>query len=81
MDGKDILKANFVNVIEGRTKEKREEFKKAGEYKLWLYSGDFRIVKQDGTREEIYLPHHDFGFCLLIVIKKLQFITRKYEGV
>jgi hypothetical protein len=81
IDGVDIIKFEFLNLANGRSKEKAAEFKNPGEYKSWLYSGDFRIVRNNSTEVIVILPHHDFGFCLFNAIKKLQFVTKKYEGI
>ncbi|WP_291727881.1 hypothetical protein [Bernardetia sp.] len=79
VDGLDIREFNFMNVESGRNKETRDKFETLREYKSWLYSGNFKITKTDCTDIVINLPHHDFGFCLFNAIKKLRFVTEKYE--
>lgn len=81
INGVDIKEFEFLNLLNGRSEEKASEFKNTTEYKSWLYSGDFRIVRNNETVVIVNLPHHDFGFCLFNSIKKLQFVTNKYEGI
>lgn len=50
-------------------------------YKLRRHKGYFRIIKKDGSFHEIYLPKRDFVYCLSSAIKKLQFVTKKYQGI
>ncbi|AUC13851.1 hypothetical protein BTO06_01200 [Tenacibaculum sp. SZ-18] len=81
INGIEIEDFKFLNLENGRNKEKAAEFKNPREYKSWLYSGDFKIIKKDNTEIIVNLPHHDFGFCLFNAIKKLRFVTNKYEGI
>ena len=81
INGIEILGFEFLNLLHVKNKEKAAEFKIPGEFKSWLYSGDFKITKKDNTDVVVNLPHHDFGFCLFNAIKKLRFVTNKYEGI
>jgi len=81
INGIEIEGFEFLNLAHIRNKEKAAEFKNPGEFKSWLYSGDFKITKKDKTNIIVNLPHHDFGFCLFNAIKKLRFVTNKYEGI
>ena len=80
INGIEIEEFEFLNLEHIRNKKKAAEFKNHGEFKSWLFSGDFKITKQDKTNVTVNLPHHDFGFCLFNAIKKLRFVTNKYEG-
>jgi hypothetical protein len=80
IEGLEIENFDFVNLKNGRTKEKASEFEKPGDYKRWLYSGDFEIIKTDKRASIVNLPNHVFGSCLLNGIKKLKFVSNKYEG-
>lgn len=81
IEGKEIEAFNFKNVKNGRTKERALEFDDAVDFKKWLYSGDFEIVKKDRSTSVVNLPNHDFGFCLFNGIKKLKFVSNKYEVI
>ena len=80
IEGLEIEKFEFVNLRNGRTKEKKSEFKNLSDYKKWLYSGDFEITTADKNISIVNLPNHDFGFCLFNGIKKLRFVSKKYDG-
>ncbi|WP_375561781.1 hypothetical protein ACE193_04300 [Bernardetia sp. OM2101] len=81
VDGLEIEKFKFLNQEQGRRRRKALELKNHGEYKRWLYSGDFKIIKKDNTNVVVNLPHHDFGFSMYKIIDKLRFVTDKYEGI
>lgn len=81
IDGGEIENVEFLNNTNKRSKAKASDFENLRHYKTWLYSGDFRISLKDKTEIVVFLPNHDFGFCLLKAIEKLKFITRKYEGI
>lgn len=81
INGIQIEKFKFLNLENGKNEEKVAEFKNHEEYKSWLYSGDFKIITKDNTEVIVNLPHHDFGLCLFNALKKLRFVTNKYEGI
>lgn len=81
INGIEIEEFKFLNRDNHRNKKKAADFKTPGEHKRWLYSGEFKIIKKDKSNVIVNLPHHDFGFCLFYAIKKLQFVTNKYEGI
>ena len=81
INGNEIEEFNFLNHKKSKGVETIKEFNNPAEYKSWMYSGDFIIIKKDKTKIIVNLPNHDFGFCLLNAIKKLQFVTNKYEGI
>jgi hypothetical protein len=81
LEGGDIEKFEFLNQANEKAMEQVPEFTSSGEYKSWLFSGDFSIEMKNETSLVVYLPHHDFGYCLFNAIRKLQFVSKKYEGV
>ncbi len=48
-------------------------------YRLRRHFGDLRIHKKDGTFIDVFMPKHNLLYCLISVIKSLQFISKKYE--
>lgn len=81
INGFEIEEFKFLNVENGRSKEKIAEFRSLVAYKSWLYSGNFKITRTDYTEVIVKLPHHDVGFCLFNAIKKLRFVATKYVGI
>ncbi|MEM6298227.1 MAG: hypothetical protein AAF740_06005 [Bacteroidota bacterium] len=80
IDGDKITSFKFLNLKHRRNKEKMAEFDSRGEFKSWLYSGDFEITVESGVSVIVNLPYHNFGFCLFNAMKKLRFVTSRYEG-
>ncbi|WP_291726304.1 hypothetical protein [Bernardetia sp.] len=80
IEGIEIQSFEFLN-LNNRHKRKADEFRNLAEFKSWLYSGDFKITKKHNAYVTVNLPHHDFGFCLFNAIKKLRFVTNKYENI
>lgn len=78
--GNDIESYTFSNVL-GMSEDQASNFKSIEEYKVWLCSGDFRIIKKDDSYINVHLPDSDFGFFLIQAIKKLKFVTKKYTAI
>ena len=81
VNGNEIEGYGFLNQLDELKFRRAKRFKTPAGLKSWLYSGDFRIIKKEGTDLTINIPHHDLGFCIVNAIKKLQFVTKKYTGI
>ncbi len=80
INGTDIQDFESVNFVESHPNEhdsKRTIFYK--KYRMRRHTGNFRITKNDGTFIEVYLSKRYLTHCLSEAVKKLQFVSEKYN--
>lgn len=70
----------FLRVLETLSNEATKQLSSLSECKNWLTSGIFRIYKKDTSFIDVNIPNSNIGFGLAQAIKKLQFLTGKYEA-
>jgi len=82
IEGNEIDDFELMSMLDANPEENDPAIIRAYKiYKLRRQKGYFRILKKDGSFYEIYLPKREFVYGLTDAIKKLQFVTRKYEAI
>lgn len=83
INGDEIINFYFkyFDVMDEKFEESSCIYKKYMQYKVNRHVGDFRFTKIDGTFVDVYLSKRSIAYLLYDAIKRLQFVSRKYEGI
>lgn len=80
--GDEIDRLDYMEFVNGqKTIEEKSRLKIMHlRFKMNRRIGHYRIVKKDGSFEEIKIKRTKFADCLNDSVKKLKFVANKYEG-
>ncbi|MBS3993009.1 MAG: hypothetical protein KGZ87_04755 [Bacteroidetes bacterium] len=81
INSSDIEDLEFENQKRSFDRQEAYKYSRLESYTQWSFSGILNIETKNKRTIKVNLPNHNFGVCLVNALRRLRFVTEKYEGI